>query len=56
MSGRAETIIKGEGAVGISVYSEYITLKTDRASNNSITVQLKLNGLEGSRTPMLPPT
>ena len=56
MNGKTKIIIRGEGAVGVSVYSEYITLEADRASNDSITVQLKLNGLEGSRTPMLPPT
>ncbi|BDR93056.1 hypothetical protein [Vulcanisaeta souniana] len=46
MNGRAEVIIRGEGASGISVHSEHITLETDRTST-SIPVHLVLKGLEG---------
>ena len=46
MSGKAEVII-WESEKGVSVHGKFITLEVDRASNDSVTVQLKLNDLEG---------
>ncbi|WP_243665726.1 hypothetical protein [Vulcanisaeta sp. JCM 16159] len=46
VSGRAEVIIRGNDISGISVHGKYITLSVDKASNDSIMVQLKLKGFE----------
>ena len=44
MNGRAEVIVRPSG---ISVHGKHITLKIDRASNDSVTVHLALKRIEG---------
>mgnify|MGYP001773257582 CR=1 FL=1 len=46
LNGRAEVIIRGEDASGISVHEENVTLSVDKTSTG-ITVQLKLKGFKG---------
>ncbi len=46
-NGRAEVVIRGENATGVSVHYEHVTLETDSTNIGGVTVKLVLNGLKG---------